>query len=534
MKPIVRKVVEEIQNSLTAQPNTESTIYNIYGITGIGKSYILRTLLDKQPALLFNFDTDKPMDREKRSSFAAALEEVRSTYSASAITFPDPTNISDLEVYTQHVGDPSQPPRLILFDGVDDVPYWKEIQRCLIKPLTTPRAEGAPINVIVASQSPIFWHYWELREMVELIEIPPFELDETRQFLKENYPSYAGLSEDFHNFTGGYPLALEELLTIIDGGLSAADQARLKEAIETHKELGWIGLLRRTDPASLEIVLHAADPNDERWREEPKLGFNEQIQLLRQQLWDAGYSLPLSPQQRAWLKEHQLARYPEAYRRVLGALVIHYEERISKRDYPQLHRHTFNEWLYFHLCLKEVPQADNNVWINYAIKREPLIQDVHNDTELLDLMSSSSDQAAYIALLPELRDRLEPLISPETRQAYIDRLTERLEDALGYLNLGPETELRDVLRAAYEAEDAEGKSDGFKLTELKSQLPSKQSNLERGNVGDIVLILNSRSFILYEAQSQQFRLNNVLRSFVSTVKQAQSALPLPDQHAATQ
>ncbi|NJL55307.1 hypothetical protein HC928_09080 [bacterium] len=559
MQPIARDVVTQIEKDLQARQSTESVIYNVYGLTGIGKSYVLRAFLgDKRQesfasTLRLDFDTSKQDGEELSITIAQALDEIRHSYASTSITLPelnpdDLAKIGDLPVIFQWVGDNTQPPRLLLLDGVDDVPYWKEIQRYIIKPLTTSKADGISVHVLVASQSPIFWHFWELREITTLEEIPPFPEVETRAFLDQNYPRYAIHTKQLHTLTGGYPAALAELLPILveeetndsdraptgsaDAGDPDISHEDLSAAIAEYKELGWIGLLRRTDPASLETVLHAAFPNDERWRDAPQPGFNKSIHELRQQLWHAGYDLPLNPEQRAWLKDYQQQQNLEIYRKVLKHLIVRYEELIGNREFAQLYRDVFNEWLYLHVCLGEVPPDYNSVWRDLAIRRNAAIQALSKDDELITLVHSSPKRADYLAFLPELA----PLnITSQTKKQYIDKLLKRLHRALGNNDL-VQPSLQAVLRAAYRAGDRD-KGNRFELKHLQHKL----SNLRPGKVGDLVLLLNSRSFVLYDAQSRSFELNQVLRSFVQvfperveTEEQSQDNSPSSNHHSASQ
>lgn len=559
IQPIARDVVTQIEKDLQARQSTESVIYNVYGITGIGKSYALRALLGDKwqesfaSTLRLDFDTSKQDGEELSITLAQALDEIRHSYASASITLPelnpdDLAKIGDLPVIFQRVGDNTQPPRLLLLDGVDDVPHWKEIQRYIIKPLTTSKADGMSVHVLVASQSPIFWHFWELREMTTLAEIPPFTLGETRAFLDRNYPRYAIHTEQLHSLTGGYPAALAELLPILveeettdsdraptgsaDAGDPDISHEDLSAAIAEYKELGWIGLLRRTDPVSLETVLHAAFPNDERWRDAPQPGFNKSIHELRQQLWQAGYNLPLSPKQRAWLKDSQEQQNPEIYRKVLRHLIVRYEELIGNRDFAQLYRDVFNEWLYLHVCLGKVPPDYNSVWRDLAIRRDAAIQALSRDDELLTLIHSSPRRADYLAFLPEL---VQLNITSQTKEQYMDKLLERLYHALGNNDL-VQPSLQAVLRAAYRAGDG-AERNRFELKDLQDELPK----LKPGIVSDLVLLLNSRSFVLYDAQSRSFELNQVLRSFVQvfperveTEEQLQDHSPSSNHHSASQ
>jgi hypothetical protein len=97
----------------------------------------------------------------------------------------------------------------LLLDALDDVPYWKWIQEQIIKPLL----EQHQSLVLITSQSPLFWHFWELREQSELLEPGTFTRAETQAFLQPK--GMADMTEELHQLTGGYPLGLEYIVQII-------------------------------------------------------------------------------------------------------------------------------------------------------------------------------------------------------------------------------------------------------------------------------------------------------------------------------
>ncbi len=426
---------------------------------------------------------------------------------------------------------------MLLLDGLDEIPFWKWIQRYLIKPFLSQSEPATGIRVIVASQAPIFWHFWELRETTRLNELPTFSEQETAAFLQHNFASYQELATPLYQLTKGYPLAIHTAVTLIEQTGARAMPApstsqatslgldpQLLQKLQAVPELLWLGMLRTKNARSRLVMLEAAQPTDRRWRE--KRGFNPDLEAVLQRISQLGLRLPLSPDLRDNLRQYQRTTQPERYRAVWTALANDYAEQCQRTPYPQLERGILNEWLYASVQLDDQSLAEDLLMQLELLAGHPQsVLYVQDDRELQALVRNSRHAATLCAYLPDVADQqpdsyaaliavAQQLLPTESqRQAYCEQLYSRFHRVFESHPMSKHA-LADFLQAALAAQDQDGSppegaqaEPSFSLESLRQQIGPKY---KPGQVNEIVPTLNSRGFLLYHPQQRRFSLNPVL------------------------
>lgn len=360
------RMIEDVQETLrelqlaTVPPFSE--IINFFGITGIGKTCLLGQVFAHFEAthqviwLDFTVEPDVPV-QPPTQSFAAMLAVLREELPELAYL---PTTVQardgEIDPETWPVGfaattapPGSAEPLVLLLDHVDDLACWKWLQQELIKPLT----EGRPTLVVCASQSPLFWNFWELRELCTPLAMQPFSEEETREYFRLYGREL--LAPSAQQWTQGYPLQLAQLRPIVladeppPASEAPIDIPALLASLTplTGKVLRYVGLLRRFEVAVKLQVLDATVPD---WRgDEPphrlllthvipeltRVGYLEshrQPQCLRQGLRHA-------------LEAHLVASEPAQHQTICALLDQIYYDRFVKK--PIADKPAFSEWLYF-------------------------------------------------------------------------------------------------------------------------------------------------------------------------------------------
>lgn len=222
----VLALIQQKVDYIEAQSDTPKLITNIYGMVGVGKTQLMHQLFarckDRYAVTLLNFDAEEQLRHPEYSrswqEIAGLLRHITPLKQLpEEIRLPDNQALPGAEprVIGMQSHEQVSPetaiarPFLLLLDAVDELPYWKWIQELLIKPLL----DQQHTLIVVTSQSPLFWHFWELREQSELVELNAFTLDETRTFLRTQ--GMEELTEALYAITGGYALGLEYLVRLL-------------------------------------------------------------------------------------------------------------------------------------------------------------------------------------------------------------------------------------------------------------------------------------------------------------------------------
>lgn len=214
-------------DDIECQRDVPKLIVNIYGIVGIGKTQLMHQIFEyflrthTIVFLKFDISPEQPGYPEGTHSWSEVVQTLRAIpplkqlpeqiHQADNVILPgDAVRLICHTAFTSSELETAlTKPLVLLLDSLDDLPYWKWIQEQVIKPLL----DQHHTLIVLTSQSPLFWHFWELREQSELLELDTFTLDETRHFLQMQ--GMEPLTETLYNLTGGYPLGLEYLLRLL-------------------------------------------------------------------------------------------------------------------------------------------------------------------------------------------------------------------------------------------------------------------------------------------------------------------------------
>ena len=278
-------VIEQIQTclqTLQAGAELDTPLFNLYGLAGLGKTFVLQQLYDmcqKEYAqcdvvwLDFDLKDVRPIDPAAVQSYPLSLE--RTPWQAVAAQLQVHPDLSDsfqgeikldngvsqtldqlVDILFAQAAQPgSSRPLLLLLDSLDNLLYWKWLQAQLIKPLF----EQQRTLIVCTSRVKLNWQFWELRERCLHQELEPFTLEETQDFLGHHHA--APLAETVQDLTGGYPLVIGHFVGQINT-LASSEAARIAmrktiDALspETHLIFEHVGLLRRMHVAAMQHLL---------------------------------------------------------------------------------------------------------------------------------------------------------------------------------------------------------------------------------------------------------------------------------------
>ncbi len=349
-------------------------IINFYGVTGIGKtilnSQIFKHFRHDYPLIWLDFDPERTSPlKSDPVPLTEAMEQLRSIsalkYLPDTIRLPDGATVSPKTISLRFTATSLQQheasPLIIILDHLDDLPYWKWLQEEIIKPLL----DQQRVLIICTSQSPLFWHFWELREICKLYDIKPFSAIETQAFLRANGAEWLAdlLAQSAQITLQGYPLGLYYMLEVLAqadslGEFNPANAPedttdwlnRLHDMSDiTRTMLRYAGLLRRIEVPVIQNILDMVQPG---WH-----GSHTVHQVLLEQvlpeLREQQCLLPYQRQQpyrllrplRYILDEQLRHEEPERYRQICQYLEQSYYERFYARPIDKAP--LLNEWLYF-------------------------------------------------------------------------------------------------------------------------------------------------------------------------------------------
>ncbi|NJO07273.1 MAG: ATP-binding protein [Chloroflexaceae bacterium] len=219
----VLELVKERIRTIEERTESPKLIVNVHGLVGIGKTYLIRQIFtyfndQAYPVILLNFDSqEQPMQQECVRSWSEVLDTLRKHPCLARIpdtiesTQGDEQSIESLAIISCESDDFEQridegKPLLLLLDALDDLPYWKWVQEHVIKPLL----DQQRTLVVATSQSPVFWHFWELREQSTPTSLESFSLEETQAYLHQF--GKADRADEVYRITGGYPMGLDYIV----------------------------------------------------------------------------------------------------------------------------------------------------------------------------------------------------------------------------------------------------------------------------------------------------------------------------------
>jgi hypothetical protein len=392
----IRKFIDRCLNDIspqrtTAYPpthphNQPPAVVNIHGIGGIGKSLMLRQLFEefqqRSSIVWWNFDRFDIADApDQVLSWNEALIPLRQlpyfaqVPGAVCLRQKDGTeqevNFHLLSEMVLSEGDHT--PLLLLLDGVDDMDStcWKWFQQYVIKPLI----EQQDTLVICASQSPLLWHFWEIRDRGALFEAQPFSFAETHAYLHLYQREL--LTKPLYDLTLGYPLALDTVMAMFDhenrrdcsfafpvpGSL---DQFDLTAATRSLIVESGVGVMRRVEKRLLRQIANVqfadVDPAQiEQWITSALLELKAHKYL---ESYRKGQPLRFVSPLRHAVEQWQMANHKHSYLSLCTRLAEFYYQRFTQQPITELG--AFNEWLFFSATIANLnPQdhyLDMDVW----------------------------------------------------------------------------------------------------------------------------------------------------------------------------
>jgi hypothetical protein len=376
--------VEQHLMSLAAGP-ASAHLLNIYGITGIGKTVALRQIFERvrttSPVLWLDFDTTRAEPERptlNRQPFAALVSWLRYQLNELASlpdVLPPDTEHQQVGVASSRLGPAASQPFVLLLDHLEDVTFWKWIQAEIIKPLV----EQRPTLVICASQSPLFWHFWELRDISSAQPLDALSETDVAEFLRQADRDL--LTESVVNLTKGYPLQLDALRPILltdtpaeqDAASPDLDSLFARLSPLTRHLLRYTGLLRRLEVPAMQHILNHTLPN---WVGASQTPHYLLLGHMLPELRDQGHLAPYQRNQgqqlhrplRLALDARLRQSEPERYGQICDLLSGFYAQQVMQK--PIHEQQLLNEWFYFSTAaLHEPPTGPaRDEWLAQAAR----------------------------------------------------------------------------------------------------------------------------------------------------------------------
>lgn len=537
-------VLDTIDNKLTSlEESGEAHLINYHGITGIGKTTLLAQVFDTfrqtYPIIWFDFDPHLPAEHAARQQGFQSVLPILRTFSAleylpDAITSDQGRDI-DADAYrlvfTSTMPLTPQPdrPLLVLFDHLDDIICWQWIQEEIIKPLMAQQ----PTLVICASQSPLYWHFWELNEQCERVALARFSDEKMLAYAQTVAPSV--LADDMPRATYGYPQMFDPWKSPFAARPRYTppppldlEQVWQQVSPLARTVLRYAGVLRRLETPVMRRVL---DTMASGWH-----GDRHPVGALEdalRELTNQGYLEPLGTRQRprqlipslrVGLEEQLRREEPEIYQQICHLVAAHYSKQFHER--PREHPEQLNEWLFFStVSLQgETSSAARAAWderLDMLVARarlagKGLIILFYKDYELRARLQAQQ-------LLDHVQQRIEQHLGSdeparrfaehrewqETRRNIIERWSKRLpEGATQPLEKvgGLYTVLEFILDALEGEPDKRLKPDMLH----QEMIEWERQNIKPGDASYIIAVLQSSGLLLYDYTQRAYYLNEVV------------------------
>lgn len=549
-------MLQELQTYLdqlkSSSDGIPTIIVNLYGITGIGKTILNSQIFERfrqdYPVIWLDFDPNRASPlKSDPVPVTEVLEQLRSIsalqYLPDTIELPDGTSASPepIRFTTTGLHNCETSPLIIILDHLDDLRYWKWLQEKIIKPLL----DQQRVLIICSSQSPLFWHFWELREICNLYPVEPFSPTETQAFLGAFGAERLAelLAQSAQIALHGYPLGLYHMLRVF--GIIPADADRTDESTPANAlgdTIDWLnrlhdmsemtqiilryaGLLRRIEVPVIQDILDMVQPG---WH-----GTHTVHQVLLEQvlpeLREQQCLLPYERQQpyrlllplRYTLDEQLRHEEPERYRQICHRLEQIYYERFYAQ--PMNNAPLLNEWLYFStvaehgLYTLEPARWDRRVQDLFERARLPgkqIATLLYKDQELLSRLHTAGlwsriQQLLHKHISTSAPDH--PLLN-ETELVQLRRqLLRRLNQEPPLDTIQPIGELERFLDTIARLEIARLESD-FALRDLIAYL--RERSIQPDNpavIQDRVALLHSCGILTYDRGKRTYRLNDLIR-----------------------
>ncbi len=554
-------VKERVSDLARAHHDAEAPplpIINLWGITGIGKSYIIRNLLTNMPrarVLWLDFATHPtPIAGTPVASGAGAAQGAPSAATTTRLALADlitwleqtqlfgkpsravinwqeePVNIDEatvtcLAARVRASIDPEHPPQLVLLDGIDDLPYWEWVQEHVIRPLIErPVQVDAPLPcVVVTSQMPLFWHFWELRERCEPLQVPPFDPDETARFLElahDRNPQLRAYARELHAATAGYPYGLAYARAALIRVLE--DRLRDLGKRYTHGIAGYLALFRRPNKRVMRVMLDNVRPPA--WDTLCSQGVSpfDAIDDALHAMAEAGeidrHNQSIKPTLRQQVEYDMQTRDRATYRAICEVLAREYQRRLRTMANKEVS--FFLDWLYYTTALQLLDHPAN------AAAPAPSAAFVADLDQLIGIVGLLHDDVTeHFTRDRELQQRLQQagtltLVSERLAVAVAGTDDPPLDPTVALAMEGYEQHVTQHLEKQVPAQHRERVTTffavvagfrnkvAFSAPELRGAL--REQGLRLRELNELVPILHNRGFFLYDSTRRTYLLNQVL------------------------
>lgn len=526
--------------SLQSKQHVNFPILNIYGISGMGKTWVIQELArqfqDEFAVVWLSFDAaDKRNHPSRMLAWSEIITQLRQVPALedlpSDINLASRTSLPSDGGIIHRIGGPllGKAPTLLLLDALDDLADWKWVQEQIIKPLLEQSA-----LVVCTSQSPLFWHFWELREQCQPIALMQLTQDETHELLTKH--NLEMLSTAAYHLTQGYPLVLNNLIAQLqahedesadqDSGRIDLDQLQFSQ--EMMSVLLTIGMMRRVDIPLMEQVLKKFLP-----------GFGDHSRFTLLQTLTALRTKKLVISMRSndsikailrqsviqYLFQHDSARYYA----ICTYLAEQYYQRAQQK--PKTEVKALIEWLYFST---QIPQSNswqddlrtlfNEVQRVLSISVE-LSQSHGNDLTLVVLFFTDNELIRKLSpkQYEEVVRQLQGLLMGQNpHMPLLSEFTSACSDALEEISarLAPDSRM-NTLKGHFESSiKLLMQDEGFDIDHIRSLIRKTKGepvDFSHKQITDDMMFLMSRGLLSYDRKERKYHVNSLLQQlFTST------------------
>lgn len=515
---VLERVATDLRR-LSAEQVLATPILNLHGVVGIGKSEVLRQAQQR-------FDTTVVT---LLATFSTAEYEQCQAYEALLAT-------------TQPLLADASTPLLLLLDELDEVRCWQQIQEHVIKPLL----RRGQVLIICASLSPIFWHFWELEEQCEPLQLGGFSEQETCEFLAHYDRELLGRTA--YHATAGYPLALvrlvERMLSDRDavntlpqskliaetslsayGVQTAAFEDRLFNAIPAtmRQILRIVGVVRRIDVTLFEQLISVVQPELV-----ANGSLSQTIRLLLQQLqqyhWLERYRRDRAPYQLAGPLRQLLVRRlrqsdPDLFAQTATFLLDHYASRV--REQPITEAQALLEWLYVAVELlhwhtaqpQQLLAAFAELVQTRRLALGRFVELLYQDNEIVQQL-----RAAH--LLEPITANVRPYLDEKGTLSLNVELAYARDEVLRpifteLLRIAPQVSVAHAFDAFLQVLiECHTPFDATRIADHLHQTKRLSVQLTRQQIDAILRLLNRRGFLGYTLRTDQYQIEPPLLSLV--------------------
>jgi|GEM_PF-6420553 len=519
------------------------SIYNLHGIAGIGKTYVIQQIFDifqkMYDVIWLDFkgqsDINTPMQNSDQlnlkyttwTNMFAILETVPALkgHLPEQVIYDDklslPLEHMDKLLLQHSLDGTFQRPLLLLLDSLDNLPYWKWFQEQIIKPLI----ELRHTIIVCVSRAPLNWHYWELRESCESYEIPSFTKLETHKFLTQSHRGL--LSETIYKLAGGYPLALQQFVHMLDAPVAVMQNRYALPPIQleqlqpkTREVLLRVGVMRRVNIEIMQDLL-----------EDDQILSTQQLRLMLREIREQNLiqsyhdtSDRFIPELRAWLRNAtDRAEYLECCKIIADR---YYE--IAKNQ-PKTEDTAIIEWVFFSTEPFDLGEFETQLeWQTKLRELRTSIQRVYalqshlapNLVKLLYLDGELLDKLFRLDLLSNVHEEILSLFQYKqlSLQREVGRACSKTLEILGERFMGMthddfvsfETTLRNLRPA--------GELVGFNQDELRENITNQWPALEHRptrSLNELIVLMSGDGILQYDRKQRLYRFHPVIDQLLS-------------------